>query len=529
MRKIVNKLLIGIIFMAMFSMSCEKVNEAQREEIIGESIKSTFSVSATTYYVRTDGNNNNNGLSNTSTGAWKSIAYACATAPTGSIIRVGKGIFQETTSISVKEGQTLIGAKAFNSSEYSIILAPLAWDASASDCSNFSTNPKVIDIGTSDNVKISYLSVYESLDDTGVKAAIGIYANNALNLEIDHVNVKYFFWCGIYTQSCSGVKIHNNYLFNSVSVSTRCEASAFGNIQMLYCGNSLVNDNTIVTENGFRGYGIRARDVSDSKFYNNNINIQNSTNGDIGFAMEIAHHVERNVQIYDNDFHGVVSLTRVGGNGPGTLGYTVRLYNNIFRTTYAVEATRPNIEIDHNYFTCESGKINQRVFSDFATDVNGFINIHHNVAENVQGGFFWKDSGLGKDIYIDNNTIYTAATQTASATNNIIWFRDATQISNVFIRNNILVAKEDRPGKFVNVIGIPGLIFNRNVYQNISSGLPGGWTNYNATNVSNIGLYFSGNKPSPYYKPTGSSSYVAGKGLASVGAECGTTVGAFQY
>ena len=68
-------------------------------------------VSATTYYVRTDGSNSNTGLANTAGGAWLTIDYAADNVAAGDTIRVQAGTYAE--SVSPGKGGTLASPITF--------------------------------------------------------------------------------------------------------------------------------------------------------------------------------------------------------------------------------------------------------------------------------------------------------------------------------------------------------------------------------------------------------------------------------
>lgn len=58
-------------------------------------------VGATTYYVRTDGNDGNDGLSNDAGGAWQTIDHAADSVSAGDVIRVQTGVYEERVTPGV--------------------------------------------------------------------------------------------------------------------------------------------------------------------------------------------------------------------------------------------------------------------------------------------------------------------------------------------------------------------------------------------------------------------------------------------
>ena len=56
---------------------------------------------AATYYVRADGNNGNNGLTNSVGGAWLTITYAESQATTGDVVRVQAGTYNERVPVNI--------------------------------------------------------------------------------------------------------------------------------------------------------------------------------------------------------------------------------------------------------------------------------------------------------------------------------------------------------------------------------------------------------------------------------------------
>ena len=73
----------------------------------------TASADPGTYYVRTDGSNDNDGSANDSAHAWKTISYAVATAGDGSTIYVNDGTY--TKNVDADKQLTIQSVNGYSS------------------------------------------------------------------------------------------------------------------------------------------------------------------------------------------------------------------------------------------------------------------------------------------------------------------------------------------------------------------------------------------------------------------------------
>ncbi|MCX7898545.1 MAG: hypothetical protein N2444_00380 [Methylocystis sp.] len=120
---------------------------------------------AATYYVRTDGSDSNNGLANTSGGAWLTVQRAMSTVAPGDIVLVQPGTYSNVGASNNNVSITVSG----NSSNWITFKSAVKWGARI--------------LGSSSgqwgfNVAASYIRI-EDFDITGQQATMGAGAGGA--------------------------------------------------------------------------------------------------------------------------------------------------------------------------------------------------------------------------------------------------------------------------------------------------------------------------------------------------------------
>jgi hypothetical protein len=456
----------------------------------------------TTYYVSPTGSDTNNGLSTNT--AWKTLSHACGQVPAGNhSIQLAAGTYQETAQSLPKAGVKIVGAGRAGANK-TTIKAPTSWDYSSSGCMGDALgDPKgvgyIIDASNQSNVSISNI---EFVNEPADKANGAIYAKFGSNLTIDNVGVISFRFAGVFIRERDRSAVVNSYFFSS-GANVLCDASNMGNLTTHYITNTEIHHN----EFGGRGYGYRGRSQENVKIYGNVFNMAND--GSSQFDIEIAHELEYGVDIFSNEFHGTVSVPRMGDQAnPNSKGYsyTIRIHDNTSYASYAIEGSRNHLEVDHNMFYSNEN-FDGRIFTDYGVNTNGPVWIHHNVAESVDLGFIYK-RGSASNFYVYNNTVYSNVTNKPE--NTLLRFFDVYTATgnNWVVRNNIFVNQSN--GNWV-LLGSDGQISNmamdNNVYQGDFSEIPD--NNFNSA----PGLKLSGAKPYPFYDAASDASFVVNKGV----------------
>lgn len=203
---------------------------------------------AATYYVRTDGNNSNNGLTNSSDGAWLTIDYAADNASAGDVIRIQAGNYVERvtpgnngtgvndTITFVADGNvTLCGITTSGTTSYLRFIG-LTMDGDYSTCTGgdiislSGTNTglefwhntirdggKGVDMGINDRLNNSiFIGNFIANMGSGSGVAISHRGDNNLIAynEITNMYPDVFAWSGSYN------RWQNNYTYDNVSDSS---------------------------------------------------------------------------------------------------------------------------------------------------------------------------------------------------------------------------------------------------------------------------------------------------------------------
>ena len=157
---------------------------------------------ATTYYVRTDGNNANNGLSNSSTGAWQTMTYAFSRLVAGDNLNVADGTYNENAlRLELTGGSKTVRTtiKSINKWGAKIIL-----DAPGTTTGlQFLTNGIIFD-----GFEVTWVA-------NPIAAHVGVGFQDCNWFTISNCNVHHCPFGGIQGAYCDNVLIENNYLHDN--------------------------------------------------------------------------------------------------------------------------------------------------------------------------------------------------------------------------------------------------------------------------------------------------------------------------
>ena len=182
----------------------------------------------------------------------------------------------------------------------------------------------------------------------------------------------------------------------------------------------------------------------------------------------------------------------------------MRIHHNLLTDSYTVEGPRNHLRFDHNHVRIE--KTGGRVYSQHGGNNKGPVWIHHNVVENLDRAFVWKNRGTAENVQVFNNTVYCAdAGDRAAAI--IDAYSDAKQpIKGWIVKNNVFVAPKSQPRRLLSAKAAAGVTATHNLGVNVTAMPEGNFAGHAP------GFVGKGNKPWPFFAPASAESYVVGRG-----------------
>lgn len=485
---------------------------------------------ATTYYIDPTGDN---GTGDGSSGnPWATLSYACSQVTTsGDTIYCNAGSYTDNTACTLAIGVNVDGAGKTSvtiTTSASNYLNANSSGTNSVDGSNTISNIKLKTTGSNtlltcdyrNNTTITYCA-FESNTGYGVHVSgrhswVGTCGGNASNGGtycddnytyskwpasaefVDNFQMSYcdFTIARFICQSVKNGRIHH-CTFDCSGLSTGTEFTMIGNVSDFWRNMEFDNNTMTGHKNTWDSIGMEIWMIDGgTKFHDNTTDMWWSllkTSGQDRDVSPLA------FEVYDNTFDG--SLT----NGIGVIA----------EICYDLE----NVKIYGNYFNCTTSGVVQLglwgggtgSYAGFMKNVEIYRNVFYNTgSDGIQMARQGSSTCDYDGIYIWNNVFDTL---NGGASSGLIILKTGITIDTIHFKNNIL--KNANYLVVLSAIDSGGLCqynFRDSDDTNGWVDQTSNWTINNNTSVSSIGLNWSGSKPDPYYKPTGSGSNVVDAG-----------------
>jgi hypothetical protein len=413
----------------------------------------SLTLQATTYYIRPDGSNSNTGTSNTSGGAWLTLAWASTHTTSGDIIHVTAGTYSLSTQITLPVGVSIEGdgvTSIFNctyNSDFTLLL-------SSTDGSAANGNQHISNILMSGGSAINSETAY---------GAINVLSRK--NVSIYSCKFQYFFHSGVRFLGTTsdappstyptGNVFHDNIVLDCctfIGIGTGSGAG-FGCLELGGQQDMLIYNNTLTVSArtaGVTGYNIKYW----SDGYNKGLQIYSNTmtrppaysnaSDYFDFSIELWN-CRGGIQIHDNTIYGAIDISGNTAltNDAGGYGFAGKIYNNIlgWSSWQTYEEHGINLErgqdggmyIYNNAFNYLStgvmfqagyNTVNSVAYHDIVQNVYIYSNIANNIGMHTGSGHYdcnfieiGDEASITTDgnliayryIYVINNTGYAGS------------------------------------------------------------------------------------------------------------------------
>ncbi len=365
------------------------------------------------------------------------LLKAVAEATPGSVVEIAEGKFELSAPLELRSGTVLKGAGIGKT----ILTHTAGWKGNPKTLPDPETKYKQFDktgylihlADDADNITVSDMTL------TGPQVHGAIYGFENSGLDLHHLHIEDFMYCGIRSYRTSDSKIHDCVF---VDAGRRWKNGkpgidggiVGGGIFVVWFKDSEVFNNRFLDtkkEKHLHYYGIKGRKGENVRIHHNTI--------EANFSIEFAHENDVNVEIDHNILRGTVSIPKNGGGTVPEGGRSFHIHHNYFDRGYAIEFPRNGAEIDHNLFDCDVEKDGSNVISGFGgkgRDSSGPAYFHNNLVSNPGRGVIWNNNGFDH-MEIRNNHII-ARPGPAGRTEGLFAFGKTSDFASYVFRDNIV-------------------------------------------------------------------------------------------
>ncbi|MBD2231999.1 hypothetical protein [Phormidium tenue] len=343
----------------------------------------------------------------------------------GDTVRVPSGIYELSSPLVLKPGMTLMG----DGVERTVIKAASSWAPGLDGLPN-QDNPdayllKLIDIN---DIKVADLTL------TGPTLHGAIYADDADQLELSHLQINNFAWSGVRTLGLSGLKVHDCQFIDAGGEVKWTSGALF----MTHTEKSEFWNNLIQKSEGLdrNFYGFKGRGGSNLRFHHNDVQVN--------FSLEYPFENDANIEIDHNRFDGVISIPKFGGGPVLNERRSFHIHHNWLKRSYTLEWTRNSAEIDHNLFDFEVSEDGGNLISSFGNEpAPGPTDFHDNLINNPGRGIFWANGPYDHFRFYNNHVKSNGQNRWEG----FFGFHPATDFATIVIKDNIFdnTAANPRP------------------------------------------------------------------------------------